>query len=167
MRFTRYARSEPFTWTPKKLSAAKSKPARQAVKLEQQYPLLAAVLEAPAAFDLNVETERRMHGISGHEQNLRDFHARVWRESRRDYFAAMQTQRCEIRKAWAGWSGPTASTYYRYMVDLHTGVMDARSKAFNIREREQRSAMAVSRYAQGRLELAVESSASNLAPSPD
>ena len=61
---------------------------------------------------------------------MRALYTRVWRESRRDYFKADVCTREVIRRAWAAWAGPLTCMYFRYVVDLHTGVMEARSQTF-------------------------------------
>lgn len=84
-------------------------------------------------------------------ETMRGFHARVWRESRRDLFEATSEQRSTIRVAWAAWRGPLTSIYFRYIVDLHTGVMARRSDNFNSREKVKRSAVIERRDAQASL----------------
>ena len=156
MRFTRYERLEPFTWTGKKLAMARSKAARQSKKLKNRYPLIAEVLPVAAEFDFDEESIRRHRAAASFAANRRAFHARVWRESRGDYFRASETQRADIRSAWASWTGPTTSTYFRYVVDLCTGVVALRSEAAKARERDTRAVWASSRAAQGQLDLSVD-----------
>lgn len=91
-------------------------------------PLLAPVLPKPHAFDANAELAARQSTRIQAERRTRDFTARVWRESRRDYFAATEQQREKIRDAWNQWRGPATVLYFRYLVDLHTGVMEERSR---------------------------------------
>lgn len=55
-----------------------------------------------------------------------DHDARVWRESCRDARAATRKQRAAIREAWRAWPGPATVLCFRYLVDLHTGVLDQR-----------------------------------------
>lgn len=156
MRFTRYERLEPFAWTGRKLAMAQSKAARQNKKLKRRYPLIASVLPVAAQFDFDEESNRRQLAAASFTANRRAFHARVWRESRGDYFRASETQRADIRSAWAAWTGPTTSTYFRYVVDLCTGVVALRSEAAKARERDIRAVRASSRAAQGQLDLSVD-----------
>lgn len=130
MNFLRYGRHEDFCWTAKKLAKASTKPARQLKKMHQNYPLIADVLPTPAAFSADEEAQRRQQSNQGFELGLRTFHARVWREARRDFFAASFIQREAIRRGWSTWAGPRTSLYFRYVVDLHTGVIQARSSVF-------------------------------------
>lgn len=138
MRFSRYPRVEVFEWTKRKLTLAERRPQRQAMKLASNYPLIASVLEPPQAFDLERETESRRLAYQRSEQRMRAFHARIWRESRKNFFLASDAQRALIRSAWLEWRGPTTSTYFRYLVDLHTGVMKARSERFRAAEKQRR-----------------------------
>jgi hypothetical protein len=124
------------------------RPARQAQKVASDYPLIAEVLETPPPFDLARETEQRCHRRLQSEQRMRALHARVWRESRRDYFGATEEQRELIRSAWNDWTGPTTSLYFRYVVDLHTGVMEARSERFRVAEQQRRLQARATRSAQ-------------------
>lgn len=153
MKFTRHERPQRFQWTNRKLSAAQSKARRQAEKVKVRYPLLAEVLPLPTALDIDDESVRRQNAIDEFTFTLRAFHARVWRESRRDYFAGTIEQRASIRNAWTSWRGPTTSLYFRYIVDVHTGVMAARGKTFKDRERFSRSVITKLRAAQGKLAI--------------
>lgn len=148
MRFTRYPRVEPFEWTKRKLTLAANRPDREAVKMANTYPLIAALLEPPKPFDLECETERRRLALQRSDQRMRTFHARVWRESRRDFFLASDAQRTMIRSAWREWRGPTTSTYFRYLVDLHTGIMEARSERFRAAEKQRRLSALASKSCQ-------------------
>lgn len=140
MRHTPYTRYERFEWTPRKLSAAANRPLRQAQQLRQSMPLLAAVLPQPAPFDAHQERINRQAHITSFEGTMRALHARVWKESRSDYFAATDAQREAIRTGWRQWRGPTTSLYFRYMVDLHIGVMQARSESYAVAQQAVRSA---------------------------
>ncbi len=153
MLFTPYSRPEQFTWTARKLAAAKSKPDRKALQQDQQYPLLVGLLPTPAPFDQQAETERRRLVDLKQISTMRDFHAGVWKAARRDFFAADHDQKHAIRTAWRDWTGPRTSTYFRYLVDLHTGVMEARSIAFRAREREQRAIVVAVIRAQASFDL--------------
>ncbi|WP_306552820.1 hypothetical protein [Acidovorax sp.] len=148
MRFSRQARAELFEWTQRKLTLATKRPARQAQKLASDYPLIAEVLDTPPSFDLARETEQRCRRRLQSEQRMRALHARVWRESRRDYFGATEEQRALIRAAWRDWTGPTTSLYFRYVVDLHTGVIEARSERCRSEERLRRLKIWEARSAQ-------------------
>lgn len=136
MRFTRHPKIELFQWTKRKLALANSWPERQARKLARDYPLISDLLQAPQAFDLEKETEHRQDGQLRSYRQMRDFDARVWREARRDYFLACDEQRAAIRAAWLAWRGPTTCLYFRYVVDLHTGVMEARYERSRAEQRE-------------------------------
>ena len=153
MRFTPYSRPSQFTWTARKLAAAQSKPDRQALQQDRQYPLLVGLLPNPAPFDIQVETERRRLTDMQQAATMRDFHAGVWKAARRDFFAASSEQQNAIRSAWCDWTGPSTSTYFRYVVDLHTGIMEARSIAFRTRERDQRAGMIAAMRAQASFDL--------------
>lgn len=67
--------------------------------------------------------EHRPDEERGSEQRKRDFYARVWREARRDYFFAEPNIRSVIFEAWKNWAGPRTCIHYRYVVDLHTGIL--------------------------------------------
>lgn len=153
MRFTRYARYEDFDWTPRKLAMARSKPQRLQKKVEEQFPLLAALLPPPPSFDEEGELTRRRERNRKTEIDQRARLARLWRDCRRDFFAATEEQKELIRKAWAEWRGPTTASYLRYVVDLHTGVHEARSVLFRQREERSRIELLKRLRAQATLEL--------------
>lgn len=153
MRFTRYARYEDFDWTPRKLAMARSKPDRQQKKVEERFPLLASILPPPAAFDEEAERARRRERLRKTEIDQRARLARLWRACRRDFFAASEEQKDLIRQAWATWAGPTTGLYYRYVVDLHTGIVDARSAAFRQQEQQRLNDLLQRARAQGSLDL--------------
>jgi hypothetical protein len=153
MRFTRYGRSERFEWTGRKLAIAKSRGGRQQTKDAQHYPLFAGELQPPPAFDATAEAQRRDDMTTKSEAAMRAFHAGVWRESRRDARAASTCEQDAIRAAWQTWTGPTTSTYYRYIVDLHTGVMGQRDKTMKAQATAIRSEFTRARNAQQQLEL--------------
>ena len=140
MRFDKSRRAEPFAWTPRKAAAAVSKPARELARLQQTHPLLAGVLPVrSAAVDLALEAEQRQASWARTEASLRALDARCWREARRDYFAAPDDQRAQIRAAWLAWRGPATPVYFRYLVDLHTGVVAKRDEARRARDAELRA----------------------------
>lgn len=151
MRFTRQERYERFEWTARKLQSAIAKPERQARKVAERYPLLADVLPVPVPFDQETETLRRRAAMESSEARMRSLHARVWRESRRDFFRADAHQQDVIRNAWKAWRGPTTAFYFRYIVDEHTGVMEARSQTFRARHSEARMRINLARSAQADL----------------
>lgn len=153
MRFTRKVRYEDFNWTPRSLAMAKSKPARQQKKMEDQFPLLAAVLPPPAAFNEEQEFEQRRSRLKRIDAEDRARCARLWRACRRDFFAATDEQKEAIRKAWAAWQGPTTGLYFRYVVDVATGVYEARSNALRAHEAQLRREARARMEAQGSFEL--------------
>jgi len=131
MKFDRRQRIPAFEWTRRKLLAAQSRPARQHARELARYPLFADQTPAPApmAFDPHVEARLREQCARDSEQRMRDLFSRVWRESRRDMQHATHDQQQAIREAWGAWTGPRTSLYFRYVVDVHTGVMAAREAA--------------------------------------
>lgn len=135
MRFARYGRAAGFAWTDRKLAAAQGRAVREVKRTQDRYPLLADQLPAPAPLDANTEAARRDLEMRESEQRIRDFHARVWRQARRDYQQAGPEQQAAIRAGWRAWTGPVTSLYYRYMVDLHLGVMQQRTDAMRARDR--------------------------------
>lgn len=110
MRFTPYGRADAFAWTSRKLANAAKRGDRIAKREQDRYPLLADQLVKPAQFDADAESARR------------------------DMQAATLDQQAGIRAAWLAWRGPTTATYFRYIVDLHTGVVEQRSSAHKARE---------------------------------
>ncbi len=153
MRFQPTPRYEPLNWTPRKQALAASRPARDLAKARAALPLLADQLPEPAPVDLDALAARRQALLASAEARMRAMTARHWRAARRDYFAATETQREAIRAAWAAWRGPLTALYFRYVVDLHTGVTEARSQAFLQREAERRAALVASVARQGVLQL--------------
>jgi len=154
MKFKRQERYERFEWTARKLKLASGRPVRQAKTQTERYPLLADQLPAPAEFNQDAETQRRNEARATAEARMRAHCARVWRESRSDFFKATPAQQDAIRAGWNAWRGPLTAHYFRYMVDEHTGVMEARSKAFKARERESLQRILSARTAQATLDLA-------------
>jgi len=134
MRFDRYGRAETFAWTSRKLANATKRGERVANREKERYPLLADQLQKPDRFDADIEAQRRDKLTQSSERNMRDFHARVWRESRRDFQSATPVQQETIRASWLAWRGPLTSTYFRYIVDLHIGVVERRAAAHRARE---------------------------------
>jgi len=153
MRFQRLARPAPVEWTARKAAAAAARPARQAAKDARAYPLLADQLAPPPPVDLAVERAHRDASAVALMRELRASAARVWREARRDYFAATPAQRAAIAEAWRAWRGPAAALYFRYVVDLHTGVQSAREERRRFENEQRRRATRQRLEAQGRLEL--------------
>lgn len=135
MRFTRFGKAPRFAWTPRKLAAANGRGARTLKRDQERYPLLADQMEAPPPLNTDLEAKRRDTRMRASEQCLRTFHAGVWRESRRDAQLGTPAQRANIRAAWLAWTGPTTSLYYRYIVDLHTGVMEHRAATMRGKEK--------------------------------
>lgn len=136
MRFQRIERYERFTWTKRKEACALARPARQAARLRKAMPLLAEQIEVGAPVDLDDEAASRQARLDRSEQRIRAHYATVWRESRRDYFDASEAQKAAIRAHWNEWRGPRTCLYFRYVVDLHTGVDEARIKAMRQRQAE-------------------------------
>ena len=130
MKFTSFGRAEGFAWTARKLANAKKRGERVAQREQERYPLLANQAPEVAPFEPDAEARRRDDQMRRAEQDLRTFHSRVWRESRRDDQAANPCQREAVRAAWLAWTGPRTSVYFRYIVDLHTGVQALRAEAF-------------------------------------
>lgn len=153
MRFHPLPRYEGFNWTPRKQALAASRPARELAKARAALPLLVDQLPEPAPVDLDALAARRQTLLAAADARMRALTARYWREARRDYFAATQAQRAAIHAAWAAWRGPLTALYFRYVVDLHTGVVEARSQAFRLREGERRAVAAESVARQGVLQL--------------
>jgi hypothetical protein len=92
----------------------------RAQRHEQRHPVLAS-----QQFDVDGV---RGDGGSDHE-------ARVWRESCRDARTATRKQKGAIRETWRAWPGPATVLCYRYIVDLHTGMLDRRHQATPSRTR--------------------------------
>lgn len=151
MRFERKRRWGEFAWTPRKLAAAQSHGERVRARQEKRYPLLADQLPQPAPFDADAEARMRSEAHQQTEQRFRDFEARVWRESRRDARAAPAPQQAAIREHWLSWSGPATALYFRYVVDLHTGVLEQRQQAAKERSQALVAAVLAGQRAQGHL----------------
>lgn len=131
MRFQRCERYECFEWTKRKLAFASNRRSREVTKIEERYPLLAEQIEPfTPTFDADNEAHARNARIQSSEARMRALYARVWKESRRDFFRATPEQKQAIREAWLAWTGPVTCLYFRYVVDLHTGVMEQRRAAF-------------------------------------
>jgi hypothetical protein len=154
MRFAHYGRAQGFAWTSRKLSAAHGRSSREVKRNQTRYPLLADQMPAPAPLDADAEAARRDQEMRESEQRIRDFHARVWRESRRDFQQASPEQQVAIRAGWLAWTGPVTSLYYRYMVDMHLGVMQQRTDAMRARDRAARIKLLSAMQAQNTLEFA-------------
>lgn len=136
MKFTRTERYGKVTLSQRKITMMLSKPLRESKRLAEKLPLFADQLPAPQAVDVTAETMARQTHLHACEERMRALNARVWRESRRDFFAATSTERAEIRRAWANWTGPTTCLYFRYIVDLHTGVMQQRAETLRAQKQE-------------------------------
>ena len=130
MKFTRFPRYEGITLTPRQIANASRRIEKQSQKLIADYPLFSSQMEKPAPLDAERELEKRQLIATASEKRIRSLYARVWRESRRDYANATPQQRAAIRDTWSTWAGPLTSLYFRYVVDEHTGVNEARSRAF-------------------------------------
>ena len=139
MKFAPFGRADGFAWTTRKLANAKKRGERVAQREQERYPLLADQAPEAMPFEADAEAKRRDDQMRRAEQDLRAFHSRVWRESRRDDQAANPGQREAIRAAWIAWTGPRTSVYFRYIVDLHTGIQAQRAEAFTERKQEART----------------------------
>jgi len=106
MKFTPFGRAEGFAWTARKLANAKKRGDRVAQREQDRYPLLANQAPEPMPFEADAEAARRDEQMRRAERDLREFHSRVWHESRRDDQAANPCQREAIRAAWLAWTGP-------------------------------------------------------------
>lgn len=146
MKFLRTERAEPIQWTPRKLALASSAPHRRHQREAARLPLLAHTLAdplpEPPPFDAGAALAARQRAADRLDAALRALEARVWREARRDYFAADDPQRRAIRQAWAAWRGPARALYFRYVVDEHIGVNERRQELARAREREFRRKLA-------------------------
>lgn len=154
MRFDRYpCRPGAFAWTPRKLAMASSKAERERAHEQARLPLLADLLPPAPRFDLAAETAARQIQHDKSLQSQRDFTARVWRAARRDYFNASAEVRCEIRSQWQAWRGPATCLYFRYVVDVATGVQQQRVEASRANAAMYRAAAEEYLRAQGGLAL--------------
>jgi len=153
MRFAKTERYEPLNWTQRKQKLAASRPARDLAKARAALPLLADLLPPAPTVDLDAEASRRQVLLVVAEARMRALTARHWREARRDYFAASDSQRAAISQAWAAWRGPLTALNFRYAVDVATGVMEQRSVQMRIREAALRRAIAEQESRQGTLLL--------------
>lgn len=154
MRFTRCpSRPGSYVWTQRKLAMASSKGERDRAREAARLPLFADQVPAAPRFDLQAETAARQAHQDRSIQSQRDFDARVWREARRDYFAAAPEIRARIRAAWSTWRGPTTCLYFRYVVDEATGVMQRRAEAQRATAAKYRAEAIAVLLAQGELGL--------------
>lgn len=147
MKFTRFERYEPVTITDRKRQAFLRKQERERAR----YPLFPDQIEQRS---LESEVERRKMSAQASETRMRDLWARVWREARRDYWAASEEQREAIRIKWEGWRGGRDPKYFRYVVDVCTGVMEERARQMRERDRELRDRIWASVDAQQAMDLA-------------
>jgi hypothetical protein len=138
MKFKRMERYEPVDLTPRKLANAERRIARQCERLVADYPLFADQLEQPAPLDPERELRHRQQLLSSAEKRMRDLQAKHWRQARREYFQATPEQRAAIMAAWNAWRGPLRASNFQYLVDVHNGTMEARSRKF----REEQAAIA-------------------------
>lgn len=154
MKFQRVERYERYLWTKRKQAMVLSRPEREAKKLREALPLLADQIEVQhRVIDLDAEERMRQERQDSSEKRMRAFYARVWREARADYFAASQDQRDAMRAHWAGWRGPATCLMFRYVVDVHTGALEARTKKMREREAAVREEVRAGMRAQATLDL--------------
>lgn len=156
MRFERVERYGRYAWTKRKQAMALSRPEREAAKLRKALPLLADQIHAVGVVDLDAEEQARQAHLDRAEQSMRALYARVWRTARRNYFAATEEQREAIRQHWAAWRGPVTCMYFTYVVDVHTGAYEERSRKMREREAVVRREVLAGMYAQGSLCLEVQ-----------
>lgn len=143
MKFKRMERYEDFEWTKRKLAFASNRLNREQSKIDANYPLIAdQVAPLTPAFDADNEALARNARIKSSEARMRALYARVWKESRRDFFRATPEQMQAIRDDWRTWRGPLTSMYFRYVVDLHTGVVEQRREAFKQQQMNWRNEVA-------------------------
>lgn len=140
MKFTRVERYGAIDITARKVKLMQNKPHRQHAKMVKKMPLLASLLPSPESVQVDVPAEirQRQARADASEQRMRALYSRVWRESRRDYFEADAACRAFIRQSWDAWTGPRTCMYYRYIVDLGTGVDDQRREKFRLEQQALR-----------------------------
>ncbi|MEF9946821.1 MAG: hypothetical protein RR800_00515 [Comamonas sp.] len=138
MKFKRMERYEPVVMTARKLGNAARRVVKQCTQLASDYPLFSDQLEQPAPFDADHELKKRQKLQEAAETRMRAAQAKHWRQARRDYFQATPEQRIAIMAAWNTWRGPLRASNFQYLVDVHNGTMDARSRKF----REEQAATA-------------------------
>ncbi len=153
MRFKRTERYERLRWTPRKETFALNRPLREAKRLRKALPLLADQIDAEGEVDVEQEQRARQAQLDRNERDQRAFTARVWREARADYFGSAPKVQVAIRAHWAGWTGPLTCLYFRYVVDVHTGAIEARDEAARERDAALLAMALRDLGAQGELEL--------------
>lgn len=136
MQFAKRARMDAITITARKAAAI----ARRHQRELDKYPLLHGEIEAARLSIPEIEAQRNLQS-SEYEQRLRNQDARVWRESRRDFFRSPAETQDAIRKMWMAWAGPRTPLYYRYCVDQCTGEGCRRIAAMKARSLEIRQAV--------------------------
>lgn len=147
MKFQRFERYEPVTITERKRQAFLRKQERERAR----YPLFPDQIEQRS---LESEVERRKKSAQSSEMRMRDLRAKLWRDARREYWAATKAQREAIRIMWDGWRGSREATYFRYVVDVITGAMEERARRMREQDRELRARVAATLGHQHDLELA-------------
>lgn len=130
MKFARVDKYGRLEITERKLKLIKSKPERQRQALAKKLPLLVELIEPAPTVDVDAVIEARQSRVDAAERRMRSLYARIWRDARKDYFAADAAIRAAIRVSWDKWTGPRTCSYFRYVVDLETGVMAQRSERF-------------------------------------
>lgn len=144
MRFDRHPhRVEPYQWTARKLALAASKPERQRRKEQERLPLLADLVPAAPAFDLEAEQRARDAAHVRSIQTMRDLEAKHWRRGRALYFSADLATRERIRARWLAWRGPAKPGYFIYVVEVETGEYEARAERMRRRNAELRRTILV------------------------
>ncbi|QRD62661.1 hypothetical protein H8Z72_22695 (plasmid) [Xanthomonas citri pv. citri] len=136
MKFKRAERYSKIDITARKIRLIETRPERELKRLSAKLPLLAGVLSAPVPVDVRSELQARQAKSDAFERSMRALNAKVWRDSRRDYFAADDATRDAIRRAWDHWSGPRTSGNFRYVVDSKTGVQAARLHSYRVERAE-------------------------------
>lgn len=151
MKFQRIPKYGQLEVTARKLRMIENKPKRERKALAAKMPLFAELLPQATQVDVQAVLQQRQQHADAAEQRHRSLYARVWRESRRDFFYANAETQEAIRDAWKHWTGPRTCLYFRYVVDLHTGVMEARSLRFQQELAEVRAQRQAEREAQPHL----------------
>lgn len=135
MKFDRSERYPEFAWTALKLAAAQSRGQRRHQAEAARVPLFADQLPPPAVFDAEAERAARIAAAKRADQRMRDMDARHWRTARTMYQCATTEQQAAIRAEWDAWTGPRRPQYFKYVVDVHTGVQALRSAEFKAEDR--------------------------------
>lgn len=151
MKFKKTERFGKLEITDRKIRLLEAKPERDRKRLGQKMPLLADQLPPSEPVDIQANLAARQVQSDRFERSMRALEARCWRESRRDYFSASEDVREEIRCSWQKWTGPRTSGNFRYVVDKHTGVAEARRQRYAREQAEGAAIISERAAAQGSL----------------